>query len=106
MLDARTEDHIALDVNATLVNHPDAEYQAHMERYKGSSKTSSGSYKWDTHDQRFDWSVEPPLPPSEPPRGRRRLRLRLGRSPSWAGLSEPFDAWASPSTGWPARTTS
>lgn len=30
-----------------------------FKRYKGSSKTSSSSYRWDTHDERFDWTVEP-----------------------------------------------
>jgi secreted PhoX family phosphatase len=45
--------------DAASVDYPDPEYRAHMERYKGSSKTSSSSYKWDTHDERFDWSVEP-----------------------------------------------
>lgn len=45
--------------DAENVDYPDREYRAHMERYKGASKTSSSSYKWDTHDRRFDWSVEP-----------------------------------------------
>ena len=44
---------------AANVPYPSAEYQAHMERYKGSGKTASGSYRWDTHDTRFDWSQEP-----------------------------------------------
>ncbi len=41
------------------VNYPDAEYQAHMERYKGSGKTSSSSYRWDHYDNRFNWAQEP-----------------------------------------------
>lgn len=41
------------------VNYPDAEYQAHMERYKGSGKTSSSSYRWDHYDNRFNWAMEP-----------------------------------------------
>ncbi|OZI82793.1 PhoX family protein [Bordetella genomosp. 2] len=45
--------------DAATVDYPDAEFQAHMERYKGSGKTSSSSYRWDTHDTRFDWSEEP-----------------------------------------------
>lgn len=45
--------------DAATVNYVDAEQQAHLQRYKGSGKTSSGSYKWDTHDTRFDWSEEP-----------------------------------------------
>src|SRR5690606_32997086 len=45
--------------DAATIDYHDAEYRAHMERYKGSGKNSSGSYKWDTHDERFDWSLEP-----------------------------------------------
>ncbi len=45
--------------DASGIDYPDAEYKAHMQRYKGSGKTASSSYRWDTHDERFDWSVEP-----------------------------------------------
>ena len=41
------------------VNYPDTEYQRHMERYKGTGKTSSSSYRWDYFDDRFNWSIEP-----------------------------------------------
>lgn len=30
-----------------------------LQRYKGSSKSSDEGYRWDTHDERFDWTVEP-----------------------------------------------
>lgn len=32
---------------------------AGLQRYKGSSKTAEKTYSWDTHDERFDWTVEP-----------------------------------------------
>ncbi|CAM3756297.1 hypothetical protein EV679_0717 [Kerstersia gyiorum] len=45
--------------DANAVDYVDAEQKSHLQRYKGSGKTSSSSYKWDTHDSRFDWSAEP-----------------------------------------------
>ncbi|MCQ9616702.1 PhoX family phosphatase [Paenalcaligenes niemegkensis] len=37
----------------------DEDHQAHQQRYKGSSKAADDSYRWDTHDTRFDWTQEP-----------------------------------------------
>ncbi len=40
-------------------DYHDAAQQAHLQRYKGSGKAADGDYRWDTHDERFDWTSEP-----------------------------------------------
>lgn len=48
-------------------NKDEVEYSAYLteqqtngiKRYKGSSITADEDYRWDTHDERFDWTVEP-----------------------------------------------
>lgn len=45
--------------NEADADYADAEQKAHLQRYKGSEKTASDDYRWDTYDTRFDWTQEP-----------------------------------------------
>lgn len=43
----------------TQAAYLDPAQQDHLQRYKGGSKDSGKAYRWDTHDSRFDWTIEP-----------------------------------------------
>ena len=62
------------------VDYADAKTKAHMQRYKGASKEASSDYRWDTHDDRFDWTKEP------------NEMNRFG----WIVEIDPFDPYSAP----------